>query len=313
MALELRNGNFITKLFEFKQDMRDAWLRGPTEMPLRYWESYNQARIAADGRILVHRVTPKQALPLSIAESFCNKLSLMYWSHSAQLKYDDGSSGCSKAPGAAVWKEWLRCNTTCNATPSLDLSLYFAQPLKMEQTAPTTIPELLVLHQKLCDLAEQALLTQQNAQDRLRIKVYKILPLCRAIMVVLDQENSRNEKEDLTRSAYTRQNLLLVRTGCDEGLSAPIDLTKLTTHARPRGRSDIPFPSAVGKDAHEVVAVRVPLPVAVSYLWELQQREQRADPEFYAYLAENKEVIPLDGIDVAEYADWDRRSIGRRI
>ena len=180
----------------------------------------------------------------------------------------------------------------------------------MDQTAPKTIPELLVLHQELCDLAEQALVTQQNAQDRLHREVYKILPLCRAIMVILDQETSNNEKEDITRPVYTsRQNVLLVRTGCEEGLSTPIQLTKLAKHALPRGRSDIPFLSAVGKDAREVVAIRVPLRVAVSFLWELQQREQRADPEFYAYLAENKDMVPLGGIDVKGYADWDRRSM----
>ena len=77
MTLEPQKRNFITKLFEFKQDTRDAWQRGPTELPRKEWEPYKQARIASDGRIFVHRVIPEQTLLLSIAESMCNKLSIL--------------------------------------------------------------------------------------------------------------------------------------------------------------------------------------------------------------------------------------------
>ena len=142
MALEPQKKNSLTNLFEFKLDMRDAWHRGPTEMLLRNWEPYNQARIAADSRIFVHRVVPEHALPLAITRSICNKLSILYWSYNAQIKHDDGSRSCSKGPGAAVWKEWLRCN----AGPELDLGFYFANPFRMDRTAPKTISELLVLY-----------------------------------------------------------------------------------------------------------------------------------------------------------------------
>jgi hypothetical protein len=154
----------------------------------------------------------------------------------------------------------------------------------------------------MCSLADEAMLRakeRSGPERRLRaealiaLKHYKILPLCRAIMVVIDQRVPQHEVDRITSTTGERithpssvpafaplQNVMLVRTGDGADLSAFIDFLELAKCALPRERPDIPFMS-------ESAVIRIPLPVAVEYLCELQQREEDARPEFYTHLNSN--------------------------
>jgi hypothetical protein len=184
----------------------------------------------------------------------------------------------------------------------------------MQKGAVTSTPELLDTHKKMCSLAEEALLRAEGrsgperlrAEDLIALEHYKILPLCRAIIVVVDQSVPQHEMDRITSTTGERithpssvpafaplQNVLLVRTGDEADLSASIDFSVLAKHALPRERPDIPFMS-------ESAVIRVPLPVAVEYMCDLQRREEDTIPEFYTHLKSNTDrsqnpyLTPID-------------------
>jgi hypothetical protein len=184
----------------------------------------------------------------------------------------------------------------------------------MQKKAVTSIPELLDTHRKICGPTEEAMLhaKERSGPERLRaeglisLEHYKILLLCRAIMVVIDQSVPRHEIDRITSAtgehithpssvpAFTPlQNVLLVRTGDEADLSASIDFSELAKYALPRERPDISFMS-------EPAVIRVSLPVAVEYMCGLQRREEDARPEFYTHLnsntdrSQNPYLTPID-------------------
>jgi hypothetical protein len=293
------------KIFPSKEAIRLDSQRDPTKLPLDIWNPHCEARINADDRIFVHRVEPEHRLPLGLAESMCNKLTFLYRSYDAQLKCTDGTGRFQRGPCAAIWSEWLRCHT-----PSVpNLKLYFAKNFMMRKKTPTSIPELLKLHRKLCNLAEQATTASGSGG-------YKLSPLCRALMVVLDQEVPKHKLDAIYRTTGQRitqtdslelfaseQNLLLVRTGDEGGSSAPIDFTGLAAYALPRARSEIPF--FVFGDRCRCDGVRVPLAVAVVFLHYLQHREETARPDLHSYLhAEEQPTLEED--ELQEFKNWVR-------
>jgi hypothetical protein len=142
----------------------------------------------------------------------------------------------------------------------LEYGFYFGKCFEMQKGAVTSIPELLDTHKKMCSLAEEAERITHPSS------VPAFAPL---------------------------QNVLLVRTGDEADLSASIDFSVLAKHALPRERPDIPFMS-------ESAVIRVPLPVAVEYMCDLQRREEDARPEFYTHLKSNTDrsqnpyLTPID-------------------
>jgi hypothetical protein len=67
-----------------------------------------------------------------------------------------------------------------------------------------------------------------------------------------------------------KQNVLLVLTGDDRGLSAPIDLGNVRAQESPLSRTDI---------NGGIEAIRVPLVTAVNFIADLLRREETAFPD----------------------------------
>lgn len=83
--------------------------------------------------------------------------------------------------------------------------------------------------------------------------------------------------------------MLLIKTGDEAELSAPIDFTSLTSHSLPLGRPDLAL-----QDESSPTAVRVPVSVAVPFLYGLQVKEEASFPRRYTHITinENKRLNP---------------------
>lgn len=112
-------------------------------------------------------------------------------------------------------------------------------------------------------------------EPRLKVPQYSLLPLYRAVIVMLDEFDASKLpglKEldgfiNLHKGAQTHT-VLIARTGAEEGLSAPISFESLRSHSFPLQRSDFVRPY--------VDVIRVSIAVAVKFIASLEQREQLA-------------------------------------
>lgn len=103
---------------------------------------------------------------------------------------------------------------------------------------------------------------------------YKLLPLYRAIILVLDESAPCTEIEPhqhiLLDEQIQRQTVLMILTGEKTGLSAPINFESVRSQSLPLQGVDI---------ADQVDAIRVSLKTAIRFIADLQQREEEAFPE----------------------------------
>lgn len=99
---------------------------------------------------------------------------------------------------------------------------------------------------------------------------FKLLPVCWAIIVVLDELSPEPEYEPVydpdgfisLDNEIQRQSVLMVRTGDESGLSAPISFESVREQALPLARPDI--------ESNECIdAVRVTLAIAVRFVADL--------------------------------------------
>ena len=85
-------------------------------------------------------VHPRAIGPRSLTR-FCNKLTTLYYSPSAQ---ECGRVSCDTIVFACILKEWNRCH---NERPHIDFGHFLANPIRLTSTGPTTIPAILSAHQ----------------------------------------------------------------------------------------------------------------------------------------------------------------------
>ena len=150
-------------------------------------------------------------------EPLCNKPTMLYWELSAQ-----DTSSHPDCPGlifACIYKFWFRFHDNA---PEIDFGKFFAHPIQITETGPQTIPEILKTHAHLCDRAASHLNMVKSGDTgncpikRSRWQHFHLLPLCRAIIVVLDDVVTPSIKMDNTISLddeVRRQTAVLVLTG----------------------------------------------------------------------------------------------------
>jgi hypothetical protein len=191
---ELRRQYRALKLSSQKEETRQEWQREPTGLLKDYWEPHERARVVAD------QLPPSHMLPYSIAQSMRNKLTCLYWSWDAQYVYSSGERIFDNGPCAVAWTEWHRHDDLSR----LDMGFYFAKCFRMRKCAVTSITGLLSLHREVCNYAEEAV---QRSKDQLakeetpdlelceEVENAKIRPICRAVIVVLDQRVPEHQAE----------------------------------------------------------------------------------------------------------------------
>ena len=105
---------------------------------------------------------------------------------------------------------------------------------------------------------------------------YKLFPLCRAIILVLDEVTPHTGLDPdgfiSLDNELQIQSVLIVRPGNESGLSEPINLETVREQAIPLARSDV-----TSHDAIDVM--RVALATAVQCIINLRRREGKVIPD----------------------------------
>lgn len=220
-------------------------------------------------------VPPRAVGPLQL-KRFCNKPTMLYYSPSAQ-QYGE----CQLVVLACILKEWSRCH---NERPHIDFGHFVANPIRLASTGPTTIPAIIAAHEALNEQTTSLLDRLKNgefsdATESLMLRLpdpanYKLLPLCRAIILILDQQpNYEDDESDdylYLDEAIDAFNVAMVLTGEDATLSESISFESIKDHALPLAR-----PDADGC----FDAIRVPMAVAVQFMAGLLRKEEAFFPE----------------------------------
>lgn len=203
----------------------------------------------------------------------CNKPTMLYWELSAQRSEN---SSCPEIVFACIYKCWFRCHDN---NPDMAFGKFFAHPFQITPTGPQTIPEILKAHAHLCDRAasQLKLLKSGDAESCTSEwggwRRFHLLPLCRAIIVLLDEYLSPPvRKMDGTFSLddeVQRRTAVLVLTGYDQDLSGAVNFDTIRSKSLPLARHDVSATDSAN-------VIRVSLKTAVQFIAEMQQREEGA-------------------------------------
>lgn len=127
----------------------------------------------------------------------CNKATAFYWLQSAQFLLADGQdSSPHSIIFASLYEEWSRCY---DEKPHIDFGHFFANPVRITSSGPSTIRGVLDAHyslqMKVSSLMQQARdgIIQPPVHDMSTFQYYSILPLYRAIVVIADRQDGLAE------------------------------------------------------------------------------------------------------------------------
>ena len=267
VRMELRRSWYDSRDATFGWELRLSWTSKPTG-----------GMLPIDGSTSSHRLYPSRRLL-----GFCNKPTVLYWAYSAQVDYH-----CPRFIWACIYKEWFRCY---NQAPKLDFEYFFAKPVCITSTGPRTIPELLETQESFYNQTSSLLDRLRRGENEKAYMdawpdQYKLLPLCRAIVVVLDElVPTLHERFIYLDLEVQRQNVVMVRTGNETGLSSPISFAGIREHALPLARPDL-------ETQNDIDAIRVPLATAVQFIVNLQRREEAACPDSAPSTAVEESLYP---------------------
>ena len=293
MRMELRRSWYTSREDTFAWELRHSWTSGPTGYMLSVDGSATSSHPNYPSRRLLR---------------FCNKPTVLYWAHSAQIDYH-----CPRFIWACIYKEWFRYY---NQAPRLDFEYFFANPVCITSTGPRTISELLETHESFYNRTF-SLLDRLRRGDNEEAYMdawpdqFKLLPVCRAIIVVLDELVPDSDHEPLIYLdlEVQRQNVVMVRTGNETSLSEPISFERIRELALPLSRPDL------GKN-NNIDAIRVPLATAVQFIINLQRREEAAFPDSAPSTAVQESLCPSTHhteshrAEITNADDWVDRVMG---
>ena len=118
-------------------------------------------------------VTRKRSL-----RTFPNKPTVLYWAHSAQ-HHDT----CRLVPFACIYKDWFRYHDN---NPEFGFEHFFRQFNTNNLNGPQDSDQNCEAHRSFCDRAA-SLLDMDRQAEEVHLQDYHMLPLCRAIIVILDE------------------------------------------------------------------------------------------------------------------------------
>lgn len=277
LRLELINDYHYKRESTYRRDMKHLWIS-----EYMYTLKNTMVHLRAVG-------------PLSL-KRFCNKLTTLYYYPSAQ---EGGRVSCDTLVFACILKKWNTCH---NERPHLDFGHFLANPIRLTSTGPTTIPDILSAHQTLNEQTASLLDrirsgSAGDASEFLGYKWpnpvnYKLLPLCRAIILIFDQPPNydRDDSDDYLYldEAIDGLNVVMLLTDEDTALSEPITFESIKTRALPLARPDA---------GAYVDVIRVPMAVAVQFMADLLRKEEAFSPELKPNSID-RDLIPGDYVGV---------------
>ena len=203
----------------------------------------------------------------------CNKSTILYWKTSAQSE-DFGIY--SRIIFACIYKCWFRFH---ESQPSLNFGKFVAHPFRITRNGPQTIPDILKAHGCLCSHIASQLSLKKGTDGvthpigRSQWQHYHLLPLCRAMITLLDRGSLPPEIDEdihvLLDHEVQRWTVILVLTGERQGLSEAVNFDAIRSESLPLKRHDVG-----GIDGANIV--RMLMRTAVHFIAGLQRREEIA-------------------------------------
>lgn len=195
-----------------------------------------------------------------IAKEMCNKPTAFYWLQSAQTGAPDAAekSNIAGKVFAAIYEEWHRSSIG----PNIEFGHFFAAPVRITATGPSSLPQILRAHSSLFAQAQHISSNTDN---------YSVHPLLPAVILVCDRRDYRVGRRDgcfSLREVASTQTVLVVLTETSQiSTDVHVTLDHLERFALPIERAD-----STGLNV-----LRVPLDIAVNFVVELEGRidEQR--------------------------------------
>lgn len=255
-----------------REDLKEAWYYH-REATFREYTKTKWATLDSY-RITLGDTVPADGVEREKLGYICNKPTAFYWMQSAQGT--DAYGERCLTPSiifAAIYQEWFRC---CNAKPNVEFGHFFANPIRITSTGPSTVRGVIDAHRSISGRASR--LINESFEGRADFVIerhpssqehFSIFPLYHAIVVILDDFDPGFELDSdgfiSLRAVARYQTVLVARTGVEKGLSAPISFESLKSQSLPLGRSD------VSPKTFDVV--RVPLATAMQFILDLEARE----------------------------------------
>lgn len=230
---------------------------------------------------------------------FCNKPAALYWTTTAQA-----NGQCPMLPYGCIYKEWYRYYDN---RPNIDFAHFFANPVQVTSTGPQTIAGILEVHQQLCDQVSSLLDVYRKGHQTWPCSVpepqhFELIPIYRAVIIILDNyalDSMEEEPEDFVLDEeIRRQNALIIATGDNSGLSAPVTFESIQAESLPIEPKNVVL-------LENTQIIRVSLLTAVHFIIDLEKREEAAFPS--PYVATERCICPAtDNISFGTItaADW---------
>lgn len=190
-----------------------------------------------------------------IAKEMCNKPTTLYWLQSAQTGAPHAHKKSCMSGGifAAIFEELHRNSVH----PNIEFGHFFAAPVRITATGPSSLPQILKAHSSLCAQVQHISLDIDN---------YSVHPLLPAVILVCDRVARVGRGPDgyvSLREVARTQTMLIILTGTNRtSTGIHVTLDRLEPFALPIERAD-----ATGLDI-----LRVPRDIAVHFVTELESR-----------------------------------------
>jgi len=204
-----------------------------------------------------------------------NKTTVLYWMESA--------TGMTRRRGpitlGGIWNTWT---DALGREPQIQFDEFFAVPIHVKEVYAKTVPGILRVHEhnyaqirKTIEENNRTDALAKSSAPRLDTKYFKLQPICEALVVIFDEYKSSTPGKRADGHYHyddfaQDQSVLLVRTGNEKRLSAPINFESLKDDALPPARRE-----RMGA----VDVIRVPLQTGVRFVASLQLREEATFPE----------------------------------
>jgi hypothetical protein len=306
------------------ENLDPPWTRIPTEVPLspelradvksELLKSYHRDTIEEFRRSskwyweesFLKLKGPSLQLDRQQVGTLCNKLTAFYRMPSPEF---DGKR-LNLLPFRCVFKEWLEYHDN---RPNFEFGNFFAHLIRVYSSGPTTVQGIVEAHKRLYVEAASLLDHIKSSEESTGHsgapwcdpRNYTLKATYRAVIIMMDQYvDPYSPGEDFRKIIYLKehsekQTVLLVKTGDDSHLTAPINFEALKEGSLclPIERTDV---SVTNNDV-----VRVSLTTAVKFITDLQQREHttfsepvsKMDEKANAWAESIFEEADVEGID----------------
>lgn len=250
---------------EVKKELREYYHYYRRDVEFRQYVKIN-IRLSNIDLVRTPTQTEAQMKDWSKLALFCNKATTLYWMNSEQ----QNNCECPGLPICAIYNAWFRYH---NNFPNIEFGHFFCSQFRATVDAPSKLDGIVQVHRALCTAADSSLRDYMPAHVKINtIKNYSVLPLCKALLVVIDKRHML--ADNINTPAFIDefgkgQTLLLIRTGHEKDLSAPITFDDISADSLPLDRDD----------CSGIDVIRVPLSTAVNFIAALQKREDLAFPK----------------------------------